>query len=332
MNVISEVLDHVYIKVLSIVVLMSGFVLDALGKSEYFYLAFIVVVVVVFVTFLNVLKTKKVYEKEILPVPVVINIDSNDSAKYVLNKLFVEIEKKSEFEDLKENLKKYKNVVEDDLVFTYSGDIYNKEKLISFLQIIKYQITKIKENIPNKVEFHLAYYKRPAIAFMIGYLFEAESVVIYQKNPDGDIFDEIARPINRNYKVEVNEYAKFDVINEKSDANSSKVLFALKASSHEIALNAESLSQYSNIVYMKAKHNGTIGIEEDWILYAREIFTQLQYLRTQYKHITMVHNMPESIAIIVGMAIGNYWDIEMTQYDRGEYLPIMKLDEMKCYF
>lgn len=332
MNIIAEVMDHVYIKILSIFVLMAGYILDALGKSEYFYLAFGVVFFVIVAAYIDVRKIKKIYEQEVLPVPIVINIDSNDSAKYVLNNLFEELEKKSEFQKLQQNLKKYKNVVEDDLIFTYSGNLYDKERLISFFQIIKYQITKIKENIPNKVEFHIAYYKRPAFGFMIGYLFEAESVIIYQKNPDKDLFDAIAKPSNRDYKKAVDQYTKFDIVQEKEDVNSSHVLFALKASSHEIALNTDSLSQYSNVVYMKAKHNGSIEIEEDWILYAREIFTQLQYLRTKYKEITMVHNMPESIAVIVGMAISNHWDIEMTQYDRGEYLSIMKLDEIKCYF
>lgn len=107
---------------------------------------------------------------------------------------------------------------------------------------------------------------------------------------------------------------------------------AIKASSHDIAFNSDSLKSYNNIISMYANHDETIGIDEDWMLYAREIVTVLNELQPQYKNIIMVHNMPEALAIIVGMAIGNFWNIQMTQYDRCEYKNIIKLNEVKCYF
>ena len=81
---------------------------------------------------------------------------------------------------------------------------------------------------------------------------------------------------------------------------------------------------------MEANHDGTIGLDEDWILYAREIFSILD--SNQSKNITIVHAMPESISVIVGMAIANYWDIQMTQYSDGEYVNLIKLNEIKFYF
>lgn len=328
----NEFLENRYIKLISILVIPLGFFADGMSNSEYFLGVLAIILFFFILAFIDNKKMKDLYNKETIPIPIVINVDSNQSTSYVLDHLFKEIESNSNFKNLRENLKHYRDIVTEDLVFEYKGDLYDKERLISFIQIIKYQITKIKENTPNKVQFHLAYYQKPAVGFLIGYIFDSEDLVIYQKNPDIDSFDKVAKVEKRNYKSQVNKFEKFNIEVKKEDKSSDTVLLAIKASSHNIALNANSLASYSNIVSMAAKHSGTIALDEDWILYAREIFSVLNKLQTEYKNITVAHNMPESIAIILGMAIGNYWNIQMTQYDRGEYIDLIKLDEIKCYF
>ncbi len=328
----NDFLENRYIKLISILVIPLGFFADGMSKSEYFIGVLIIILFFFILAFIDNRKMKSLYDEHTIPIPIVINIDSNESTIYVLNHLFKEIETNSSFKNLKKNLKHYRNIVSEDLMFEYKGDLYDKERLISFIQIIKYQITKIKENTPNKVQFHLAYYKKPAVGFLIGHVFDSEDLVVYQKNPDEDTFNKVATVEKRNYKSQVNDYEKFDIQTIKEDKNSNTVLLAIKASSHNIALNSNSLSSYENIISMTAKHAGTIGLDEDWILYAREVFSVLNKLQTEYKNITIAHNMPESIAVILGMAIGNYWNIQMTQYDRGEYLNLIKLDEVKCYF
>ena len=264
-------------------------------------------------------------------IPVVINVDSNKSSAHIFDNLIKEIEKKYSIKDLEEGLKKYLDILRDELVFDYNGDIYDKNRLISFMQIIRYQLNKIEQNTQSRVEFHLAYYQRPSVGFLVGYIFESDGLIIYQNNPDKDKFDEIAKVDKRNYKTTVDKFEKFKVETVEDD-NSDSVLLSIKASSHDIDMNSESLSKYKNIVSMYANHDGTIKLEEDWILYVREIFTVLNRLQTQYKSITIAHAMPESLAVLVGMAVGNYWNIEMTQFDKGEYLEVIKLDEIKCYF
>ena len=325
--------EHPYIQLVSIFALVISFLLDYLDKSEYFYYTGVFVIIVITYTLFDIWKERNQYiSQEYLPIPIVIKIDSNKSSKYVLNNLFVEIEKKYKITNLKDNLKKYRNIVDDELIFNYTGDIYNQKKVINFLQIIKYQITKIKENIPNKVQFHIAYYKRPALGFPIGYIFAEDDVVIYQQNPDNDIFNRVALLENRNYKTEVDTYTKFTMHNLKTDDTSEKILLGIKASSHQINFNASSLAKYSNMIYMEANHNGTIALDEDWVLYARELFSLLNKLQTQYKSITIVHNMPESIAVILGKAISNYWNVQITQFEKGEYLDIIELNEIEYYF
>jgi hypothetical protein len=43
--------------------------------------------------------------------------------------------------------------------------------------------------------------------------------------------------------------------------------------------------------------------------------------------------MPTTIAIMIGMSIQNYWDIEITQFSDGEYKSVVKhLNDIKYYF
>jgi len=326
-------MEHPMIQGIGILSLFLGFGLDSMGKTEYFLWAAIAVGIVIVGISIDVSLKRKLYNTDTLPIPIVVNVDSELSSKYVLKNLFDEIEKDTQFKHLRRNLKHYKNIFEEDLLFTYTGDLYDKEKIISFMQIIKYQIRKIKESTPNKVEFHLAYYKRPAFGIFLGYVFAEEDLAIYQQNQDEDSFDRVVEIKERNYKKEVRHFQKFDKKILKEDNSSDTLLVGVKASSHDINFNADSLKNFKNVIYLRAKHNGHIDTHnEDWVLYAREIFTLLNEAQTKYKYITLVHNMPEALAVVLGMGIGNYWPLTITQYDNGDYKVIMRTNEIKCYF
>lgn len=325
-----NVIENKYIKIGSVVAIFLGLFADFMSTPIYFAVALVVVSIFTMVAFFDEKKKKKIYTKQSVPVPIVISVDSTKSTNHVFDMLIKRIETSEKFENLEENLKKYLNIVKDDIVFHYTGSVYDKERLTSFLQIIRYKLNQIEINMKSNVEFHVAYYERPAIGFLIGAIFKTDGIVVYQNSDSKDDFEKIAKIDTRNYKNKVHEFTKFKV--EKKFNESDTVLLAIKASSHDIAFNSDSLKSYNNIISMYANHDGTIRIDEDWVLYAREIVTVLNELQPQYKNITIVHNMPEALAIIVGMAIGNFWNIQMTQYDRGEYKNIIKLNEVKCYF
>ena len=203
--------------------------------------------------------------------------------------------------------------------------------MLSFLQIISYNLNKIQSSMKNKVIFHVAYYSRPSIAFAIGIIFENDEIIVYQNNPDKDIFDEIGHTKNRNYKTNVKNFEKFDIVRNEKDEND-EVLVVINASSHKVNINANSLKHYKNVVILNARHNGTIKLDEDWMRYVQEIFTVLNELQVKYRHITIAHAMPESIALLVGMAIGNYWNATITQYDNLDYKEVFNMREIKLYY
>ena len=304
--------------------------------SKYIYLlAFILIVSSGICAFIIENKKEKFFRNSDIHIPVVINVDSNKPANHVFTMLIKEIEDKYGFRDYEEGLKKYLNVVRNDLIYEYGvglENIYQKEKLLSFLQIISYNLNKIQSSINNKVIFHVAYYQRPAVAFLAGNIFENDEIVVYQNNPDKDFFDEVAHTQNRNYKTKVREFEKFSVTYNISDIENKEVLLVINASSHTVNLNSDSLKQYNNKVIMNANHNGTILLSEDWMRYVREIFTVLDKLQTQYSHIIIAHAMPESIALLVGMAIGHYWNVTITQYDNGEYREFFNMKNLRLYY
>jgi len=334
MNFAKDMSEHPGVQILTVLGLVSGATLDGLNKQEYFlWIAGMTGILLLIIAYL-VSRERKVYDTEILPIPIVINIDSNEATSYVLKNLFTQLEQDSKFKNLRNNLKRYRSIVENDLMFTYSGDLYDKERMISFMQLIKYQITKIKESVPNKVEFHLAYYKRPAYGIFLGYVFAEEDLVIYQNNPNEDLFNKVAEIKGRKHKNTINRYQKFDVKRISTDKNSDTLLIGIKAASHNINFNTPNLQKYTNIISFEAKHEGTIKLEEDWVQYVREIFTLLNEEQTKYKHITIAHAMPEAIAVMIGLAIGNYWSVMITQYEFGEgdYFDIFPTNHLKCYF
>ena len=165
---------------------------------------------------------------------------------------------------------------------------------------------------------------------MVGSIFKDDALVVYQNNTDHDRFDSVAKTYERNYKTKVEEFKKFSIEKHMNDETDSRLLVGIKASSHSIAYDSKSLEEYTNIIKMNANHTGTIGLDEDWVLYAREIFSILD--SNQSKKITIAHAMPESVAVLVGMAIGEYWDIQMTHWNNMQYDNLIKLNEVKFYF
>jgi nitrogen fixation-related uncharacterized protein len=41
--------------------------------------------------------------------------------------------------------------------------------------------------------------------------------------------------------------------------------------------------------------------------------------------------MPESIAFVIGMAMENYWDVKITQYDDRDYKYVLNMKDIKYY-
>lgn len=328
---IEQLLDNIYIKISGVLAIILSPFVDAIGSPAYWYLFVILFLFLVFGISQEWKKVLKLSE-EIIHIPIVIKIDDGPDLTYVIKNLMNEIEKENGIKDYENTLKKYLGINIDSLIYEYKGSFYDFDRLISFSRIIKFNINKISTQLNGKVKFHIAYYRRPCVGFMLGTIFRTEGICVYQNNDSNNKFYKIADINNREYKTGVNKFEKYDINFQINDKKDEQVLVVIESSSHYVAIKTSNLNEYSNIVRIRLIEGSTIPYESDWILYAREIYTILNKLQTEYKKIIIAHSMPESLAIILGMAIENYWDLSITQYENNsEYRFVYNLKDIKYF-
>ncbi len=316
----------------------GGLAADAFfGKTGF---AFILIVALLFL-WLAIREEKAVetlYKNETIPIPIVISVDDNTPMEILFTSLIMEIEKDEKFKGLEEKLKKYFTITSEMLTFKYTGDMYDNDRLISFLQIIRYELNDIQSRLDNKAEFHIIYLKRPAVGFALGGMFRSDGIVIYQNNDYKNRLDKVVKIDSRRYKEKVFAYEKFDVINSLESKEDKKLLIVIQISSHNISLTSEKLKAFKNVVSLISRGNGTISVDKkevdegEWIAYAQEIYNVINRIKDDFDEITLVHSMPEAVAVVVGMALENYWNINICQYDDSAYKKVINLKDIKYYF
>ena len=96
------------------------------------------------------------YKHQAIPLPIVIKIANPADSNKALQSLFNIIETENKYKDHKNNLDKYLNISETDLIFNYSCDIYDQEMLKAFLQILRYNLEKLKKKTPQNTIYYLS--------------------------------------------------------------------------------------------------------------------------------------------------------------------------------
>jgi hypothetical protein len=77
----------------------------------------------------------------------------------------------------------------------------------------------------------------------------------------------------------------------------------------------------------------TIKKPKDFIRANQEIYSVINILQQNHSHIKLVYSMPTTVAVMLGLSIQNYWNIEITQFNDGEYKSVIKhLNQIKYYF
>jgi len=310
----------------------GGLFSDAYFGVYGFWITLCVALILLFWAIVDEYRMGRFYANEVLPIPVVISVDDAKPLNAIYLSVIKEIEKDKRFKNIEKKLNRYFNISREDLLFQYNGSMYDNERLISFLQIIRHSLNAIERRFENKVQFHIAYLKRPAVGFAIGSMFRSDGIVVYQNNDFQDRFDRVATIASRQYKEKIVEYQKFTLIEEMQNSLNKNLLLVIQLSSHNVSYEHTTFKGFENRVILKSKGNGTIGMDEDWVLYAQEIYNTINKLRLEYEHITIAHSMPEAVAMIVGMALENYWDINITQFDQGDYKTVINLQSIHYYF
>ncbi|MFM7579698.1 MAG: hypothetical protein ACKO5Q_22540, partial [Microcystaceae cyanobacterium] len=172
------------------VALIIGFFLalitDQFGQG-YIYVFGIVLIVIL----IGVIKESQkfvVYQKNAIPLPIVINTSSPNSSKKALCLMFDIIEKEAVHANHQDNLQKILGIEKQDLIFDYSGDIFNNDQLQSFLKIVRYNLEKLKNKTPHNTVIYLAYIGPVSVGILVGTLFGTDGVRVFQYNKSSDSY------------------------------------------------------------------------------------------------------------------------------------------------
>ena len=320
---LKNILSNIYTQVALVIAAFGGLISDQIGGG-YSAVIMVALAIIAYATF-DEYKKKKSYSQKNIPIPVVFNISNPADSKTALNALFGILE--HSYPNHKEHLKKYFNIIEDDLIFKYDGDIFDEKRFIDFLKITKHDIKKLETKTPQNMHLHIVYIGPIANAIMIGTTLSTEGITLYQYNKSTDNYT-ISLEINsREYKEHVKEFKIIEkkIIGELQDS----VTVAIDLASHKIALG----KLKSPIVHLQSTMGATLKEPQDFIRANQEIYAVINELQQNYSHLILVYSMPTTVALMLGMSVQNYWSIELTHFQDGAYKPIINtLNSIQYYF
>lgn len=327
-------LENKYVSLAGILGLLLGSLSDALDNDITKWVIFAIIVILFIFAIVNEYRLNSKFNKEVIHIPVVIKISSKVEASYVMNNLIEEIEKIKNTSSYKRDILRFLKIDLDLFMYEFKGDIYDFDNLMDFSRYINHEIKKLQTQIGNKIEFHVAYYQKPAIGFLLGTIFKTENISVYQNNDYQNRFCKVFDIGSRKYKekITVNKHYMIDksMVNNEND---DEILVVINSASHNVNLNSQNLKKYKNIIIVTLNSNGTIPYEIDWVEHSQEIYTLLNELQTKYKHIVLAHAMPEALSLVLGMAIENYWNLTITQYNpkTSDYDEMYTMNQIKYF-
>jgi hypothetical protein len=322
---INSILSNIYTQIALIFSAFGGLISDQLGRG--YLLVIVISLVGILYAIYDEYRKKRIYSSKNIPIPLVFNISNPADSKSALNSLFEILN--STYPNHKENLKKYFNIKEDDLIFKYDGDIFDEKRFIDFLKITKHEIKKLEAQTPKNIDYHIVYIGPIANAILIGTMLGTEGITLYQYNKSSDSYNISLKIDSRAYKEHVDE---LKIIKKESIGDmkeNSDVTVAIDMASHKVALG----KLKKPIIHLESTIGATIKDPKDFIRANQEIYAVINDLQQNTNHITLTYSMPTTIAILLGMSVQNYWDIEVTQYADGEYKSVVRhLNDIKYYF
>jgi hypothetical protein len=332
-EILMRFLENKYVSLAGIIGLLLGFLSDALDNDIAKWIIFAIIVILFIFAIVNEYRLNSKFNKEVIHIPVVIKINSKVEASYVMNNLIEEIEKIENTSSYKRDILRFLKIDLDSFIYEFKGDIYDFDNLMDFSRYINHEIKKLQVQIGNKIEFHVAYYQKPAIGFLLGTIFKTENISVYQNNDYKNTFFKVFDINSRKYKENKPNNEFYTIDRSYMTDESNEILVVLNSSSHNVNVNSDKLKQYSNFVKLTLNSNGTIPYEIDWVEHSQEIYTLLNELQIKYKHIVLAHAMPESLSLVLGMAIENYWNLTITQYNpkTSDYDEMYTMNQIKYF-
>ncbi len=324
---IENILSNRFATTASLLAVPVAFVADYIGVPIAYAIAAGIVAVLFVLAYIDEKRKQKLYSQPNVPIPIVFNISNPADSRSALASLFENFQ--GSYPHHQENLKKYFNITPDDLIFEYSGDIFDEDRFVDFLKISKHDIKRLEAKTPKNVQFHMVYIGPIANAILVGTIFGTEGVTLYQYNKSTDSYAIALEIDSRKFKEPIDAFEIFKREDIGQVEESEHVTIAIDLASHKVALN----KLQKPIIHLESRVGATLHKPEEFIRANQEIYSVINTLQQHSPHITLAYSMPTTIAILLGMSVQSYWDIMLTQFNDGEYKPVMsRLNKIKYYF
>ncbi|HFU76281.1 MAG TPA: SAVED domain-containing protein, partial [Arcobacter sp.] len=243
----NKILSNTYAQLSLAVAAVGGLISDEIGQG--YWVALLLAGLLFLYAIYDEKKNLKIYTQNNLPIPLVFNVSNPADSKSALSILFTLLEK--EFPEHQANLRKHFNIIENDLIFKYDGDIFNEKRFVDFLKISKHNIKKLEAQTPKNVDFHVVYIGPISSAIMVGTLFGTEGVTLYQYNKSSNSYNTVLEIDSREYKESV---TTFKVIEKETIGTiTDTVTVAIDMASHKVALS----ELEGAVVHLKSKLGAT---------------------------------------------------------------------------
>ncbi|MEO2069687.1 MAG: SAVED domain-containing protein [Desulfurobacteriaceae bacterium] len=219
----------------------------------------------------------------------------------------------------------------DDLVLKLP-EYLPKENWLWITKSFKERIEKIIEEIPFiRKTFHFGFYSPSTLALGLGSVIgtgKIPCVVYHFENGNYVKVIDVERN-SRSIKVR-KEKLEFVEVKEIIKGKGGKgALVALQFASHEVRNKGKLIAEEKNLDYYYItirNFKGAIPLDLNWNDLTSEIYEALNRVYDEgYEKIYLIMSMPVPLAFGVGMAIGSYWNVEVLNYFKEGYFPVLNL-------
>jgi len=189
------------------------------------------------------------------------------------------------------------------------------------------------EEISKIPIFHVGFKMPASLALGIGASVGTGKVpiVVYHYDPIQGYLPVIDLTKNpRAIKKKISSYEELEIIPLKQK-NSKSCVLTIRLASHSpqsIALEELTNSVNGSLFLIEHKSNtGNLPIKKDWTKIVTELRSVVEEIHKTFSEIHLVLSLPIAIAFGLGMALGNYWDISVYQFNKsdGKYYKVLNL-------
>ncbi len=221
------------------------------------------------------------------------------------------------------------------LIFSLPATLPHSESWLPFFEDFKERVLEIKGRIPFPFSLHVALKTPITFSFGAGIVVGTGKLPIalyhFESGKYYRVIDltEDSRQIKRRRR----ELRYVEIVSETGKETDTAVL-ALQVASHETRRKGEELAERFNgdFFYIHAPElKGGVPLSENWTEIVAELYEAMNRVYDRgYRKFYLIMSVPNPIAFALGMAVGNYWDIEVWSYfkELKDYKPVFNAGEI----